>query len=395
MIPAADFVAAAQAAGFDFYTGVPCSLLTSLINEVSASPSLRYVGATSEGEACGIAAGAWLAGRTPVVILQNSGLGNTVNPVTSLNHPFRIPSLMLVTWRGEPGIHDEPQHVVMGEVLHALLDTMGVTHAPLPATAADLPSAFARARAHMLASGLPFAFVVRKGQIGGETQAPAPHAPEPFAVAAAAEKGSGALPTRFATLTRLLTAAPAEAVIIATTGKTGRELFTAADRDQHLYLVGSMGCASAVALGVALNTARPVIALDGDGAALMKLGNLATIGAYKPQRLIHILLDNGVHDSTGGQATASAGVDFAAVAAACGYGAAATTCSADGFTDALTHALAGAGPHFIRVRILPGSLEKLGRPTVTPCDVARRFRRFLTGEEIPLPQTGPALIAAA
>lgn len=395
MIPAAEFVAAAHAESFDFFTGVPCSLLTSLINEISVNSSIRYVGATSEGEACGIAAGAWLAGRTPVVILQNSGLGNTINPVTSLNHPFRIPSLMLVTWRGEPGIHDEPQHVVMGNVLHTLLDIMEIAHAPLPSTLAELAPVFARARAHMAASGLPFAFVVRKGQIGGDTKAPAPHAPEPFVTAQLAEAGESALPTRFMMLSHLVETVPHDAVIVATTGKTGRELFTAADRDQHLYLVGSMGCASAVALGVALNTERPVIVLDGDGAALMKLGNLATIGAQKPSRLVHVLLDNGVHDSTGGQATASAGVDFAAIAAASGYRSATTICSVHGFSSAVSTALATAGPHLIRARIQTGSLNKLGRPTVAPCTVARRFRRVLTGEEIPLPQSGPTLIEAA
>lgn len=394
MITAPDFVATARSAGFDFYTGVPCSLLTSLINEVIGSSAIHYVGATSEGEACGIAAGAWLAGRTPVVILQNSGLGNTVNPVTSLNHPFRIPALMLVTWRGEPGIHDEPQHKVMGEMLHQLLDAMGVAHAPLPSTAAELASALGQARDHMSASGLPFAFVVRKGQIGGDIPAPAPKVPDLHIAATQPEPLSAQLPTRFATLSRLLAAVPQDAAIIATTGKTGRELFTIADRDQHLYLVGSMGCASAVALGVALSASRPVVALDGDGAALMKLGNLATIGAEKPERLIHVLLDNGVHDSTGGQATASAGVDFAGIAAASGYRSAASVASESGFSRAVANALGLRGPHFIRVRILPGSIEKLGRPTVTPSKVARRFRRFLTGEDVPLPETGPALIAA-
>src|SRR5579871_717122 len=132
MISTNDFLTAARKCGFDFYTGVPCSYLTALINGLSGDPAIGYVGATSEGEAVGIAAGAWFAGRTPVVMCQNSGLGNTVNPLTSLNHPFRIPSLLIVTWRGQPGHHDEPQHAVMGEVIFQLLDAIRIPHALFP-----------------------------------------------------------------------------------------------------------------------------------------------------------------------------------------------------------------------------------------------------------------------
>jgi phosphonopyruvate decarboxylase len=387
MIPAPEFVRMARQAGSDFYTGVPCSLLTSLINEVSGDK--HYVGATSEGEACGIAAGAWLAGRNPVVILQNSGLGNTINPVTSLNHPFRIPCLMLVTWRGEPGIHDEPQHAVMGQVLQKLLDTVGIANEPLPNQNAHLATALSSARAHMGATGLPYAFVVSKGQIGGAIPAPPAPAGEALVPPSPAESISAPPPTRFAVLSELTEIAPPEAALIATTGKTGRELFTIADREQYLYLVGSMGCASAVALGVALHVDRPVVVLDGDGAALMKLGNFATIGAQKPRRLIHVLLDNGVHDSTGGQITASPGVDFAAIAAASGYRSAVTTATVNGFSRAFRAVFAAPGPHFIRIRIAPGSIDKLGRPTIAPSAVARRFRHFLTGENVPVPHAEP------
>src|SRR5215213_2807375 len=130
MIIANDFIAEASRAGHDFYTGVPCSFLTPLINGVLSSPALAYVGATSEGEAVAIAAGAWLAGRRTVVICQNSGLGNAVNPLTSLNAPFRIPTLLVTTWRGRPGIKDEPQHALMGEITQDLLSVIGVAHAP-------------------------------------------------------------------------------------------------------------------------------------------------------------------------------------------------------------------------------------------------------------------------
>jgi len=162
-----------------------------------------------------------------------------------------------------------------------------------------------------------------------------------------------------------------------TTGKSGRELFTIADREQHIYQVGSMGGASAMGLGVALNVARPIVVVDGDGAALMKMGNMATIGAQAPKNLIHVLADNGVHDSTGGQATVSGGVDFAKIALACGYASAASADDLGGFARAMEAAYASDGPHMVHIRIQPGSLEKLGRPTVSPDTVARRFKAFL------------------
>ena len=182
-------------------------------------------------------------------------------------------------------------------------------------------------------------------------------------------------------LERLLAVIDDRAAVIATTGKCGRELFTLADRKQHLYQVGSMGCASAMALGVALNVDRPVVVLDGDGAALMKLGTLATVGAEAPPGLIHIVLDNGVHDSTGGQPTVSESVDFADVAIACGYAQAARTDDLKGFETAFDVAVSAPGPHLIHARIAPGSMAELGRPTVTPEAVARRFQAFLAEAE--------------
>jgi phosphonopyruvate decarboxylase len=376
MIEAADFISEATKQGFDFFTGVPCSFLTPLINGVLSDRSLAYVGAASEGEAVAIAAGAWLAGRETVVICQNSGLGNTVNPLTSLNAPFRIPTLFITTWRGEPGINDEPQHELMGRITQQLLSLIGVENAPFPDRADAIAPAFRRAMSAMETTQLPFGWVMRKGDVAesGLTQRAPPRR----------EAGQGdvfdergAIPTREKALERFLSLVDPEAGVIATTGKCGRELFTLDDRAQHLYQVGSMGGASGMGLGVALNSDRPVVVLDGDGAALMKLGSFATIGAYAPPRLMHIVLDNGVHDSTGGQATVSSSVDFAAVALACGYGYAASCRTLDGFEQAYRKARGKGGPCLIHLRIAPGSMAKLGRPTVKPADVARRFKAFL------------------
>jgi phosphonopyruvate decarboxylase len=381
MITAADFIAEGARHGFDFYTGVPCSFLTPLINALLGSAGPNYVGAASEGEAVAIAAGAWLGGRQTVVLCQNSGLGNAVNPLTSLNAPFRIPTLLVTTWRGQPGISDEPQHKVMGEVTHRLLSAINVEHAPFPRTPALLPATLALAAERMARSDLPFALVMEKDSLRDETPGPWPHRPLETGRRehmAREDMGTdGALPTRAAVLERFLARVDAQAAVIATTGKCGRELFTLADRPQHLYQVGSMGGASGMALGVALNAAVPVIVLDGDGAALMKLGTFATIGAYRPGNLTHILLDNGVHDSTGAQPTVSGSVDFAAVALACGYRFALSCRTLDGFEAAVQRAADAPKPAFIHAHITPGSMRRLGRPTIAPDVVARRFKTFL------------------
>lgn len=379
MIRAQDFISAARDSGIDFFTGVPCSYLTPLINRVISDPESRYIGATSEGEAVAIAAGAWLAGRLPVVMCQNSGLGNTVNPLTSLNHSFRIPSLLIVTWRGEPGHHDEPQHDVMGEVTHAVLDSIRVPHMGFPEHQGEITDRLATAVTHMRDKGLPFALVMRKDSVGAEELTP-PVKVIPPQGRVTDYCSSTDRSARYDVLSAALGVLPDNAAIIATTGKCGRELFTIADREQHLYVVGSMGGASAIGLGVASHVAHPVVVFDGDGAALMKLGNMATIGAYAPGNLIHVVLDNGVHDSTGGQETVSAFVDFAMIAAACSYRSAARCDDIRGFERAMSEALHTPGPHLIHMRIRPGSLDKLGRPTVKPPAVAERFKSFLAAQ---------------
>ena len=376
MIEADFLLSEAKARGFDFFTGVPCSFLTPIINRAISDLETAYVGATSEGEAVAIASGAWLAGRETVVMCQNSGLGNTINPLTSLNHPFRIPTLMFVTWRGQPGLSDEPQHELMGEITDVLIRDIGVGCSHLPETSEELGTALDAAKASMQERNLPYAFVVAKGTVadaGLDQVDLAPLPPGTYQDLC----GGGTRASRYETLEKVVLEAPDSAALIATTGKCGRELFTIADRVQHLYQVGSMGCASAMGLGVALNVDRPVIVLDGDGAALMKMGSLATIGAQAPRNLIQIVLDNGVHDSTGGQATVSPIVDFARVALACGYRTGTVIDNLDGFGEAIRNALASEGPHMIHARIMPGSLEKLGRPTVKPSEVARRFKEFL------------------
>jgi len=376
MINAERFLNAAKAHDVRFFSGVPCSFLTPLINRVINDAETTYIGATSEGEAVGIAAGAWLAGRGNAMMCQNSGLGNAVNPLTSLNHPFRIPTLLIVTWRAGPGTSDEPQHELMGRITPQLLDLLNIAHRPFPSADADVDGALDEATAHMQGTDTPFALIMEKGSVAAEALTPPAAKPPPPGQLHDLRTGGEAL-SRARALEKLLEEIPGEAAVIATTGKCGRELFTLGDRPQHLYQVGSMGCASSIGLGVAINTAHTVVVVDGDGAALMKLGSMATIGAHRPRNLVHVLLDNGVHDSTGGQPTVSPSVDFSAVANACGYAEARSCDDLEGFAQALAGAWHGGGPHFIHMRIAPGSMAKLGRPTLAPMAIARRFRDFL------------------
>ncbi len=382
MISSSDFIDPAWDMGYDFYTGVPCSFLTPIINGVISDQRLDYVGAASEGEAVAIAAGAWLAGRKTVVVCQNSGLGNAVNPLTSLNHPFRIPTLFITTWRGEPGLGDEPQHQFMGEITERLLETMAIPHDMFPDNSGLVVAALEKAEAAMAETSLPFAFIMKKDSVGddGLSQTALPARP-PGEYADLRENGDR--PSRQQALERFLAVVPGRAGVITTTGKCTRELFTLDDRTQHFYQIGSMGCAAGMGLGLALNTQRPVAVLDGDGATLMKMGTLATIGAYAPPGLVHIILDNGVHDSTGGQATVSEHVDFAQVALACGYTGAMSCDSLAGFEQALGDAFSAgkiSGPRLIHMRIAPGSMKPLGRPTVTPEEVVARLKEFLSGD---------------
>jgi phosphonopyruvate decarboxylase len=376
MIQADDFIVPAHGRGYDFYTGVPCSFLTPFINRAISSNMTDYVGAASEGEAVAIAAGAWLAGRKTVVMCQNSGLGNCINPLTSLNYPFRIPTLLITTWRGQPGVHDEPQHELMSQITQSMMEMVRVRCMTFPRMADEVGPLLDAAEKVMAESDLPFGMIMEKDTVANsKLEAPAP---------AQIKQGErhdlttgGAQPARFEILKELLAATDDNTGIIATTGKCGRELFTLADREQHLYQVGSMGCAAGMGLGVALNSDKPVVVLDGDGAALMKMGTFATVGAYAPRKMIHLLLDNGMHDSTGGQATVSPNIDFAMIAQACGYRSAWTCDDAGGFKEAFAAARSSDGPHLIRMKISAGSLDPLGRPTVTPRDVARRFKAFL------------------
>jgi len=379
MIDAESFIEAVRECGFHRYTGVPCSYLMPLINYVINDDRLNYLSTANEGDALATAAGAAIGGERAVVMMQNSGLGNAVSPLTSLTYIFRIPVLVIVSHRGAPGLNDEPQHLLMGGITGKLLEMMEIPWEYFPAEETGIGPALDRAMDYLKREQRPYGFIIRKDSV-------TPHALELASIPTRTNKAiildTGAtarrLVSRTEALNRIIANTPVQdTVIIATTGYTGRELFAIDDRSNQLYMVGSMGCASSLGLGLSL--ARPdlrVVIVDGDGAALMRMGNFATIGSYGGANLIHILLDNEVHDSTGAQATVAGNVAFAEIAAACGYGLTGSGNDPAIIDQIFSHGPV-AGPRFVHLKISAGTMENLPRPDTNPEQVVRRLMKHI------------------
>jgi phosphonopyruvate decarboxylase len=381
MISAAAFLDALAGTGFGLVTGVPCSYFGGLFERVTASPGMRYAPAVNEGDAVAIAAGARLGGTPAVVMMQNSGLGNAVSPLTSLCAIFKIPVLLVVTWRGQPGgAADEPQHALMGRITTACLDVLQIPWAMLPAREEELSAALAQASQSMRTTGLPYALLVVKDTFHADPLPPADCPRSDTAPASAAtpyrSTDAAAALEQDDVLAAIRRGARVSDALIATTGFTGRALYALGDTPNQLYIVGSMGCASSVALGLAVTCPRArFIVLDGDGALLMRMGALAAVGAQRPRNLVHVVLDNGVHDSTGGQATVSAAVDLPAVARACGYARVVQAASAAQVESLMAEECRELT--FIHVRTKPRGNRTLPRPRITPPEVAARFSHWL------------------
>lgn len=373
-----------DAQGFDFFTGVPCSLADGLIAALEHDRRGRrapYVPAVREDISLGLAAGAWLGGRVPAVVMQNSGLGTSANALVSLSLLYRLPVLLLVTWRGFEG-KDAPEHIVMGEITRPLLDLMRVPHRVLARGSENGDLAWARAEA--LRSSRPVALLLPPRVL--EAGAPEPAAPEPGRLpvpAATAPPSAGpASLSRFDAIRAAVGALGTEPVVHAN-GYVCRESFAVRDRPENFYMIGSMGLASSIALGLAL--ARPeqrTVVFDGDGNVLMNLGILPMVGGGpatgrgRPANVVHVVFDNGVYGSTGGQLSPSRGVSLDAVAAACGYARAESVDSAAGVESALHGALETDGPSFILARV---SAEERPVPRIpyAPEEIRDRFRRAI------------------
>jgi len=352
MIDALVFLTALQKAGIDFFTGVPDSLLKAFCAAVSDTCGDSHVIAANEGGAVALAAGHWLAASSPALVyMQNSGQGNAVNPLASLADPdvYSIPMVLLVGWRGEPGVKDEPQHVKQGKITLSLFETLGIPASVLPD---DEPAALALAAdavRRAVAESRPVALVARKGLF-------APRALQRKPADIASLRREEAVET-------ILRALPPRAVVVSTTGMISREVYETRERLGHghsrdFLTVGSMGHALMIALGIAkAQPDRPVVCLDGDGASIMQMGNLAIAGQSGCANLRHIVLNNAAHDSVGGQPTVGGAIDLPAIAAACDYRVAPAL-------DALF--APSPAPSFLEIRVAKGARPDLGRPKEPP-----------------------------
>ncbi|SES00997.1 phosphonopyruvate decarboxylase [Butyrivibrio fibrisolvens] len=358
----------------DFYTGVPDSQLKALCDYLMDTYGIdphHHVIAANEGNCTALAAGYHLAtGKVPVVYMQNSGEGNIINPVASLlsDKVYAIPMIFIVGWRGEPGIHDEPQHIYQGKVTTLLLKDMGIEYFVIGSDTTDdeVKTAMDRFR-EKLDQGLDVAFVIKKGAL---TDAPK------------VEYSNNNSMLREEIIQHIVSVS-GEDPIVSTTGKASRELFETrvAGGQSHKYdflTVGSMGHSSSIALGVALNKPNQRIwCVDGDGAALMHMGAMAVIGSNKPSNLVHIVINNGAHETVGGMPTVASDIDLVGVARACGYPNAVCVDNFEDLDRELECAKRRNELTFIEVTCSIGAREDLGRPTTTAIENKQNFMDYL------------------
>lgn len=364
-----DFVSALDA---DFFAGVPDSQLRSLCDylmDTYRTDRKHHIIAANEGNCAALAAGYNLAtGRIPVVYMQNSGEGNIINPVASLlnDRVYAIPVIFVIGWRGEPGIHDEPQHIYQGEVTLKLLEDMGIRSFVIrrETTEQELSDVMSGYRDD-LDAGRSVAFVIAKGALSYD------HKVE--------YKNENQMSRE--EIIRHITKAAGNDMIVSTTGKASRELFEIREQDHmdhgHDFLtVGSMGHSSSIALGIALHSDRRIWCIDGDGAALMHMGAMAVTGSCRPGNMVHIVINNNAHETVGGMPTVAGDIDLTAIAKACGYPSAVCVDNADELDRELEDAKTRNTLSFIEVKCAIGARADLGRPTTTPEENKNAF----TGE---------------
>ena len=373
MIRCQDFVDWLVALGVDFYAGVPDSLLKSVCFCMADCAGDKHVVAANEGAAVALACGYHLAtGKVPLVYLQNSGQGNTINPLLSLAHRdvYSIPLLLLIGWRGEPGTKDEPQHVKQGKVTVSLLETMDIPHrvlAPEPEAARPCVDELLAIAA---AESRPVALMVRNDTF--EPYKPSDQPAGDFQM------------TREQAIEGIVSVLGETDAIVSTTGKISRELYEYRDRtgqghQREFLTVGSMGHASQIAMGIALaKPDRQVFCLDGDGAMLMHMGAAAIVGAAGVTNFKHVILNNGVHDSVGGMATAGLRVSFTKIVKACGYTEAWRVERREDLAGKVKQLRSARGPALLEVMVQKGARADLGRPKTSPIENKTTFTEFLS-----------------
>lgn len=359
--------------GTDFFTGVPDSLLKNFCAYITDNaPEEKHIIAANEGNATGLAAGYHFAtGKVPLIYMQNSGLGNVVNPILSLVDPdvYSIPCILVIGWRGEPGVHDEPQHVKQGKVTCALLDAMQIPYVILTNDESDLHNQIEKCFAYVRKNNAPYAFVVKKGTFDDYKLK--------NNIAVAAEM------TREDALEKIMLSASSNTAFVSTTGMASRELFElrvkhGQGHEKDFLTVGSMGHASQIALSIALQKKeRKVYCIDGDGAALMHLGGMAIIASRNPNNYVHIVLNNNAHDSVGGQPTVGGKINLTGIAESCGYKKVYKAETAQELEAVLKAARENKELTFIEVKVKKGARKDLGRPTTTPIENKNAFMEFL------------------
>lgn len=359
--------------GMSFFAGVPDSLLKNICAYITDNvPAKDNIIAANEGGAIGLAAGYYLAtGKIPVVYMQNSGEGNTVNPLMSLTDKdvYNIPVLLVIGWRGEPGKHDEPQHVKQGKVTLSLLDAMGIKYAVLSENETEVAKQIEEAAAYMNETKEAYALIVRKGTFGE------------YRLQKTVDSGLS-MPRETAIGIAAGNIEP-DAVIVSTTGMISRELFefranNGEGHERDFLTVGSMGHASQIALGIALQKPdRRVYCFDGDGASIMHMGNMAIVGSLHPRNYVHVVFNNGAHDSVGGQPTVGLDINLSKIAEAMGYKQIIPVDNEVALKGALGLVKNLEGPVFIEVKVRKGSRKDLGRPTTTPIQNKEALMNFL------------------
>jgi phosphonopyruvate decarboxylase len=364
---------------FDFFTGVPCSLVEDVIAVLEQGTRAPYVAAVREDAAIGLAAGAWLAGRRPCVLMQNSGLGTSLNALASLSLMYGLPALVIVTWRGYEG-KDAPEHILTGAITPQLLDLLGMPYRVLSPESAAADVAWAAkemdSRMQPVAIIVP-PKVVEMGAMHGRREGSRCEATrEPDRVNEADGPLSATI-SRFKALTAARKPLGSEPTIHAN-GYICRESFAIGDRPQNFYMIGSMGMASAIGLGLSLAHPRQAtVVFDGDGNLLMNFGILAMTGGLRPRNLVHVVFDNEVYGSTGNQVSPSRGVRLDRVAAAAGYRSAVAVTEAGDIERAVHQALAGDGPHFVLAKVTAEEAD-VPRIPFSPVEIRDRFRESVS-----------------
>ncbi len=373
MISPKFFVESLAGLDMDFFAGVPDSLLKSLCAYITehVCPE-NHIIAANEGNAVGLAVGYHLAtGKIPVVYMQNSGEGNVVNPLLSLadKEVYHIPLLLLVGWRGEPGVKDEPQHVKQGKVTVSLLETLGIEHAILSQDRGEAFEQLQKAVRYMHETWEPFALIIRKGIFEDYTLGEQP--------------GTELTLSREKAIQLVAASMDREAVVVSTTGMISRELFefreaSAEGHHRDFLTVGSMGHASQIALGIALQQkGRKVYCFDGDGAVLMHMGGMGVIGSLAPGNFVHVVFNNGAHDSVGGQPTVGFNISLPTIAEGCGYRMVISVSDEGALCQALEEIKGMEGPLLLEIAVKKGARKDLGRPTTTPIQNKEAFMNFL------------------